>query len=175
MSLLFLEGNYQPHDNDERLAMVGTCEFKDLPAMTARLFADAFAADGVCRARQKLRRPFLAVASDRACGSRGVLWTKMHRVLGDEQHSEPPATDSVKTTHLWLAFFVLTKSGSQISAAILPEKCNYTTSWQSRSTVIGLAEPQLEEVLRSDRSVSDKWPIRAIGASLIGTTLHFHS
>jgi serine/threonine-protein kinase len=41
----FLEGRYQPHDNTERLALLGVCQFKNLNLASARLYADAFAAD----------------------------------------------------------------------------------------------------------------------------------
>jgi serine/threonine protein kinase/tetratricopeptide (TPR) repeat protein len=41
----FLEGKYQPQDNDERLALVGECQFTNRSAALARLFADAFTAD----------------------------------------------------------------------------------------------------------------------------------
>ena len=41
----FLEGRCQPRDTDERLALLGVCQFKDLRGATARLYAGAFAAD----------------------------------------------------------------------------------------------------------------------------------
>src|SRR5262249_46240032 len=41
----FLEGNYQPQDNDERLALLGVCQFQGRHGAAARLYADAFAAD----------------------------------------------------------------------------------------------------------------------------------
>jgi serine/threonine-protein kinase len=41
----FLRGHYQPQENDERLALLGTCQFQDLRAAAAGLYADAFAAD----------------------------------------------------------------------------------------------------------------------------------
>src|SRR5258708_34821158 len=41
----FLQGEYQPQDNDERLALLGICQFQGLAAAAARLYADAFAAD----------------------------------------------------------------------------------------------------------------------------------
>src|SRR5262249_36220105 len=41
----FLRGEYQPQDNDERLALVGACQFEGLCATAARLYADAFAAE----------------------------------------------------------------------------------------------------------------------------------
>jgi tetratricopeptide (TPR) repeat protein len=41
----FLRGEYQPKDNDERLACSGHCQFQGLYAAAARLYADAFEAD----------------------------------------------------------------------------------------------------------------------------------
>jgi serine/threonine-protein kinase len=41
----FLEGKYQPRDNDERLALLGVCQFTDRTHALACLYADAFAAD----------------------------------------------------------------------------------------------------------------------------------
>jgi serine/threonine-protein kinase len=41
----FLEGNYEPQDNDERLALLGVCQFKGEFHTAARLYADAFATD----------------------------------------------------------------------------------------------------------------------------------
>jgi tetratricopeptide (TPR) repeat protein len=41
----FLQGNYQPQDNDERIALLGTCQSRGLSGAAARLYADAFAAD----------------------------------------------------------------------------------------------------------------------------------
>lgn len=41
----FLQGKYQPRDNDERLALLGICEARRLDGLAARLYADAFTAD----------------------------------------------------------------------------------------------------------------------------------
>jgi serine/threonine-protein kinase len=41
----FLRGKYQPRDNDERLALLGACQFQGPYRAAARLYADAFAAD----------------------------------------------------------------------------------------------------------------------------------
>jgi serine/threonine-protein kinase len=40
----FLDGKYQPKDNDERLASLGACQFTNRSRAVARLYADAFAA-----------------------------------------------------------------------------------------------------------------------------------
>ena len=41
----FLRGEYEPRDNDERLALVGICQSQGRYQAAARLYADAFAAD----------------------------------------------------------------------------------------------------------------------------------
>jgi serine/threonine-protein kinase len=41
----FLEGKYEPRDATERLALLGVCRFKNRTRASARLYADAFAAD----------------------------------------------------------------------------------------------------------------------------------
>src|SRR5262249_40005057 len=41
----FLDGKHQPQDNDERLAFLGACQFRNRTRAMARLYADAFAAD----------------------------------------------------------------------------------------------------------------------------------
>jgi tetratricopeptide (TPR) repeat protein len=41
----FLQGNYQPKENDERIALLGICQSRRLYGALARLYADAFAAD----------------------------------------------------------------------------------------------------------------------------------
>jgi serine/threonine-protein kinase len=40
----FLAGNYQPQDYDERLSLLGVCQFLGRHAAAAQLYADAFAA-----------------------------------------------------------------------------------------------------------------------------------
>src|SRR5205085_5668055 len=40
----FLDGKYQPQDNDERLALLGVCQFTNRTRTSARLYADAFVA-----------------------------------------------------------------------------------------------------------------------------------
>jgi serine/threonine-protein kinase len=41
----FLDGKYQPRDNDERLALLGVCQFTNRSLALTRLYTDAFAAD----------------------------------------------------------------------------------------------------------------------------------
>ena len=39
----FLKGTYRPRDNDERLALLGACQFANRPHLAAGLYAEAFA------------------------------------------------------------------------------------------------------------------------------------
>ncbi|QDV91731.1 Serine/threonine-protein kinase PknB [Phycisphaerae bacterium RAS2] len=41
----FLAGTHQPQDNDERLSLIGACEFRNLHHLTAKLYSDAFDVD----------------------------------------------------------------------------------------------------------------------------------
>jgi serine/threonine-protein kinase len=41
----FLQGKHQPRDNDERVALLGVCQFQSLRRAAARLYADAFVTD----------------------------------------------------------------------------------------------------------------------------------
>jgi tetratricopeptide (TPR) repeat protein len=41
----FLDGRYRPQDNDQRLALLGVCQFTNRTGAAARLYADTFAAD----------------------------------------------------------------------------------------------------------------------------------
>ena len=62
----FLRGEYQPQDNDERLALVGTCQSQGRYHAAARLYAEAFTADPdladnlttECRYRSTEEEPF---------------------------------------------------------------------------------------------------------------------
>jgi serine/threonine-protein kinase len=62
----FLRGDYQPQDNDERLALVAVCQFQGRYHAAARLYAEAFAADPPladnltteCRYRSLREEPF---------------------------------------------------------------------------------------------------------------------
>ena len=65
----FLQGTYQPQENDERLALMGICQFKDLRVAMARLYAAAFASDpGLAEDLQAGRR-YSAACSAALAGS----------------------------------------------------------------------------------------------------------
>jgi serine/threonine-protein kinase len=59
----FLEGRYQPQDNVERLALLGLCRFNDLNLASARLYAEAFAADPTLAEDPHLRHRYHAACA----------------------------------------------------------------------------------------------------------------
>jgi eukaryotic-like serine/threonine-protein kinase len=66
----FLEGKYEPRDNIERLALLGVCRFKNRTCTSARLYADAFAADPKLAddARSSHRYHAACAAAQAGCG-----------------------------------------------------------------------------------------------------------
>jgi serine/threonine-protein kinase len=66
----FLEGKHPPRDNTERLALLGVCRFKNRTYATARLYADAFAADPTLAEDPRSRQRYNAAraAAQAGCG-----------------------------------------------------------------------------------------------------------
>ena len=66
----FLEGTYQPADQCERLAFLAACEFNNLTYASARLYADAFAAEpSLANEPEGARRYYAAcMAASAGCG-----------------------------------------------------------------------------------------------------------
>jgi len=66
----FLEGKHQPRDNTERLALLGVCRFKNRTYASARLYADAFAADPTLAGDPRSRQRYNAAraAAQAGCG-----------------------------------------------------------------------------------------------------------
>jgi serine/threonine-protein kinase len=66
----FLEGKYKPRDNTERLALLGVCRFKNRTCASARLYADAFAADATLADDPRFNHRYHAArsASQAGCG-----------------------------------------------------------------------------------------------------------
>src|SRR5262249_56059390 len=56
----FLEGKRQPQDNTERLALLGVCRFNNRTRASARLYADAFAADPTLTVDPRARQRYYA-------------------------------------------------------------------------------------------------------------------
>src|SRR5262245_48048874 len=65
----FLVGEYQPRDNDERLALLGVCQFTKRSLALAGLYADAFAADPSLASDHRSGRRFRAARPAALVGS----------------------------------------------------------------------------------------------------------
>ena len=72
----FLEGKYLPRD-DERLALLGVCQFTNRTVAQARLYADAFAADPQLENREGVRHRLNAA---RAAAWRAVGTAKTRKI-----------------------------------------------------------------------------------------------
>ena len=87
----FLEGKHQPRDNTERLALFGVCRFKNRTCASARLYADAFAADPPLAEDPRSRQRYNAAraAAQAGCGrgtdAAGVEKTERARWLKQAQ------------------------------------------------------------------------------------------
>jgi serine/threonine-protein kinase len=64
----FLDGKYQPRDNTERLALLGVCRFKNRTSASARLYADAFAADPTLAGEPRFNHRYNAARSAAMAG-----------------------------------------------------------------------------------------------------------
>ncbi len=79
----FLEGRYQPRDNDERFALQGICQFDGRFAASAQLYADAFAADPPLaddlRNGLRYNAACAAALAGRGTGQDGQAWREQAR------------------------------------------------------------------------------------------------
>ncbi|HJZ91232.1 MAG TPA: serine/threonine-protein kinase [Gemmataceae bacterium] len=86
-TMAFLEGKHQPRDNTERLALLGVCRFNNRTRASARLYADAFAADPTLTVDPRARQRYYAAraAGQAGCGrgadADGVDETERARLL----------------------------------------------------------------------------------------------
>jgi eukaryotic-like serine/threonine-protein kinase len=88
----FLEGSHQPRGNDERLALLGACEFWDRRTALASLYAAAFAADPNLaedvRAGHRYQAACAAVVAGRGGGADGAGLSEAERARWRKQARE---------------------------------------------------------------------------------------
>jgi serine/threonine-protein kinase len=162
----FLRGEYQPPDNDERLALLGSCQFQGRYRAAARLYADAFAADpdlaenlaGECRSRaargdeqpvgrvedlsMECRYPAARCAALASCG------------LGEDgaNLSEGERTRWRRQARDWLqadlAVWARTLDSGSRAARTLVRRM--LTQWQIDPDLAGLREPSAVDKLSAD-------------------------
>ena len=140
----FLDGKYQPRDNDERLALLGVCQFTNRTCTAARLYSDAFAADAHLAEdpRSGHRQNAARAAALAGCG-RGADGTKLDeaaRALWRRQARDWLRADLVA----WAA----TLDGGSPAARTLVRKT--LAQWQVHPDLTGLREASARDKLSPD-------------------------
>jgi serine/threonine-protein kinase len=161
----FRQGDWQPQDNDERLALLGICESEALYGAASRLCADAFAADPDLAERlttQCLRRA--AQESDKSNRAETLISEIRYRaarcaaLAGSGLDKDSAKLSAAQQTHWrrkaleWLRtdLVVLSKtldSGLRADRDIAKEML---TLWQGEPDLAGLREPARLEKLAED-------------------------
>jgi serine/threonine-protein kinase len=163
----FQQGDWQPQDNNERLALLGICESEALYGTASRLCADAFAADPDLAERlatQCLRRA--AQESDKSNRTKTLISEIRYRaarcaaLAGCGLGKDSAKLSAAEQTHWrrkaleWLRtdLVELSKtldSGLRADRDIAKEML---TLWQDESDLAGLREPaRLEKLAEDDR------------------------
>lgn len=131
----FLEGEYEPRNNDERLALLGVCEFKDLRAATAGLYAAAFAADPKLAedlpAGHRYRAACAAAVAGCGGGADGAALGPPVRARWRQQARQ------------WLRLD-LTKAANELQAADPPHRAQLQQAlahWRDDRDLAGLRDP----------------------------------
>jgi serine/threonine-protein kinase len=139
----FLDGKYQPRTNDERLALLGICQFQGRWSTAARLYADVFAAD------PKLGEdPTSRIRYNAAC---------MASLAGSgqgENVNDSERTRWRKQARDWLRADLasLTKQPTRGDPAIREFVLRTLTNWQVEPDLAGLRDPAvLEKLAPSER------------------------
>jgi serine/threonine-protein kinase len=161
----FRQGDWQPQDNDERLALLGICESEALYGTAGRLCADAFAADPDLAERQTtqcLRRA--AQESDKSKRTEALISEIRYRaarcaaLAGCGLGKDSAKLSAAEQTHWrtkaleWLRtdLVVLSKSldgGGRAERDLAKEML---TLWQDEPDLAGLREPAGLERLAAD-------------------------
>jgi serine/threonine-protein kinase len=140
----FLEGEYWPRDNIERLALLGVCRFKNLNLAAARLYTEAFAADPKLADDPHVSHRYNAArVAALAGGGRGEDGDKL---------SEEERTRWREQAREWLqadlaAWAKTLDSGSRVERDLAKRML---THWQVVPDLAGLREPSALHKLSAD-------------------------
>ena len=140
----FLDGKYQPRDNDERLALLGVCQFTNRTCAPARLYADAFAADSHLAEdlRSGHRSSAARAAALAGCGL-GADGAKLE--AAERAHWRRQALDWLRAD---LAAWAMTlDKGSPADRALVRKT---VAQWQADPDLVGLREPSAIGKLPTD-------------------------
>jgi serine/threonine-protein kinase len=162
----FLRGGHRPRDNDERLALVGVCQFQGRPHVAARLYAEAFASDPAlaedlaseCRARAALgdRQPVGRVeelaAEGRYPAARCAALAGCGRGEDGAGLGEAERARWRRQARDWLRadLALWAQALASGSGAARGRVKNVLTYWQADPDLAGLREPGALEQLSAD-------------------------
>jgi serine/threonine-protein kinase len=140
----FLQGHYQPHDNDERLALLGVCQSQGRHGAAAQLYADAFAT-----------APILAevlTAEHRYHAARCAALAGCGPGNDGDKLSEAERTRWRKQARDWLQADLAARArtlagGSEAAQAAVR---NVLTRWLGDPDLTALREPHLLEKLSAE-------------------------
>ena len=130
----FLEGKYQPQDNDERFALLGVCQFTNRSAAMARLYADAFDAapqQNLARHRYNAAR----AAALAGCGQ-GEDAARL-----EDREREKWRTLARQWLRADLAGWKKLLDDKMVKAATRDRAHQLLTQWHSELDLAGLREP----------------------------------
>jgi serine/threonine-protein kinase len=161
----FLQGNYQPQENDERIALLGICQTRGLTGAAARLYADAFAADPhlageltaecIRRTQAPERPPDPIEAFNAACRYLAARCAASAGCgLGQDGDKLSPAerTRWRKQAREWLradlAMWAAKVDSDSPWERSLPKRM--LTNWQADPDLAGVREPQALDDLSAD-------------------------
>jgi serine/threonine-protein kinase len=140
----FLEGRYRPQDNDERLALLGVCQFTNRTGAAARLYADAFAADAHLaddlRSGHRYHAARAAALAGCGLGADGAKLVEAERTRWRRQ-----ARDWLRAD---LAAWTMTLGSSSPSAHALVRKT--LAQWQVHADLAGLRDSGAMDTLSPD-------------------------
>ena len=164
----FLRGEYQPQDNDERLALLGICQFQGRNVAAASLFADALAGDltlaqlleSACRSRaaqgdkQPVGRVEELTSECRYPAARCAALAGSGQGLDAADLSASDRTRWRKQARDWLeadlAMWSQTLGNGSHSARILVRRL--MVYWQTDLDLAGIREPgSLEKLTEEER------------------------
>jgi serine/threonine-protein kinase len=142
----FLDGKYQPQDNDERLALLGVCQFNNRTCACANLYVDAFSA-----------APSLAgnlAAGHRYNAARAAALAGCGRGHDADKLNEAERTRWRRQAREWLKAdltlwtkMVATAAGSGTTPDLAKKML---TQWQREPDLAGLREPNALDKLPAD-------------------------
>jgi serine/threonine-protein kinase len=140
----FMDGTYRPQDNDERLALLGACQFASRTRTIARLYADAFATDPALAEDlgAGLRYNAARAAAQAGCG-RGADATS----LGEKERA-----GLREQARQWLRADLATRAGALADCSMEIRQAHHLalTRWQNEPDLAYLREPSELDKLAAD-------------------------